>query len=414
MSQESTLICLDNSEWMRNGDMSPTRLQCQQEAIRVLIQFKLRSNPENAVGLLSMAKAIHVLASMTTEDRKVLSRLHQVQIGGSAQVIRAIKTAHLVLKNRPNRNHKTRIVVFIGSPLDELEAEYGEGEFSKLAKRLKKENVKCDFVLFGEATAENNQVILDFVDTLNGRDGSGSNVVVVPGDAKLFEALLSSPICRNEDGTGGGDFDFGMDGDDDPELALALRVSLEEQRQRQQQEAQQAQPEAQPAAMDVEQAGGAAPLAVPLHVDPDSLNPVAMTEEEQIEWALRMSMMQDEADAAADQQSGGGGSGGTLLKPVAIYSGSGGPSSAIVTQRELDEDALSSAGATASGTPAPTPMETDATEKEEQHSSALGQLMDNPDLLRQLVDQIPGGTSSGEKEGEEKDEAAKKRKKDSK
>lgn len=42
--------------------------------------------------------------------------------------MRAIKTAHLVLKNRSNRNHKTRIVVFIGSPLDNLESDYGENE----------------------------------------------------------------------------------------------------------------------------------------------------------------------------------------------------------------------------------------------------------------------------------------------
>ena len=68
---------------MRNGDMQPNRLQCQQEAIRVLIQYKLRSNPENAVGMLAMAKAIQVLSSMTSEDRKVLSRLHQVQVNVS-------------------------------------------------------------------------------------------------------------------------------------------------------------------------------------------------------------------------------------------------------------------------------------------------------------------------------------------
>lgn len=49
---------MDNSEWMRNGDMSPNRLQCEQEAVRILVQFKLRSNPENAVGLLSMAKLV--------------------------------------------------------------------------------------------------------------------------------------------------------------------------------------------------------------------------------------------------------------------------------------------------------------------------------------------------------------------
>lgn len=47
---------MDNSEYMRNGDLVPTRFQCQQEAIRLLIQSKLRSNPENVVGLLSMAE----------------------------------------------------------------------------------------------------------------------------------------------------------------------------------------------------------------------------------------------------------------------------------------------------------------------------------------------------------------------
>lgn len=34
-------------------------------------------------------------------------------------------------------------------------------------------------------------------------------------------------------------------------------------------------------------------------------------------------------------------------------------------------------------------METNNGEKNDQYSEALGQLMDNPDLLQQLVDQIP-------------------------
>uniref|UniRef100_A0A915DSQ7 26S proteasome non-ATPase regulatory subunit 4 n=1 Tax=Ditylenchus dipsaci TaxID=166011 RepID=A0A915DSQ7_9BILA len=391
MVQESTMICLDNSEYMRNGDMSPNRLQCQQEAIRVLIQFKLRSNPENAIGLLSMAKTIDVLSSMTQEDRKVLSRLHQVKIDGVAEITRGIKTAHLVLKNRPNRNHKTRIVVFVGSPLDDLVHEYDSGEFLKLAKKLKKENVKVDFVLFGEATRENNQCILNFVETLNGTEGSGSNVVVVPGDTKLFEALLSSPICRNEDGTGGGEFDMGMDADDDPELALALRVSLEEQRQRQHQDGGADAAAIQPVAnagqeMEVDQPNVQAPntssgaatggslLSTPLKID--SMDPGAMTEEEQIQWALRMSMS-DPPELNIKEAATGS---------TASNSGTG-------------------------GTPAPTPMEADGEEHDnhKQHSTALvRQLMENPELLKQLVDQIPGTTSNkkdkqadNKKEGEE-------------
>jgi 26S proteasome regulatory subunit N10 len=56
MERESTVICVDNGAHMRNGDMVPTRLQCQQEAVNMVMQCKLRGNPESAVGLLSMAE----------------------------------------------------------------------------------------------------------------------------------------------------------------------------------------------------------------------------------------------------------------------------------------------------------------------------------------------------------------------
>lgn len=59
------------------------------------------------------------------------------------------------------------------------------------------------------------------------REGSGSNLVVVPPSSSLTEALVSSPICRGEDGAaapvvaaGGVGFEFGIDPEDDPDLAL--------------------------------------------------------------------------------------------------------------------------------------------------------------------------------------------------
>jgi len=61
-------------------------------------------------------------------------------------------------------------------------------------------------------------------------------------------------------------------------------------------------------------------------------------------------------------------------------------------------------------------METEnISEQEEQHSNALGQLMENPELLRQLVDQIPGGGQgeiAGVKGTPEKDDKKKQRKPD--
>ncbi len=51
----------------------------------------------------------------------------------------------LALKHRQGKNHRPRIVVFVGSPL-----EVDANEFTKLAKRLKKEKVSIDIVVFGE------------------------------------------------------------------------------------------------------------------------------------------------------------------------------------------------------------------------------------------------------------------------
>ena len=51
---------VDNSEWMRNGDFIPTRLQSQQDAVNVVTQMKTRLNAENAVGLLSLAECVKV------------------------------------------------------------------------------------------------------------------------------------------------------------------------------------------------------------------------------------------------------------------------------------------------------------------------------------------------------------------
>jgi 26S proteasome regulatory subunit N10 len=50
------LFSVDNSDYMRNGDFLPTRLQAQQDAVNLVCHSKTRSNPENNVGLIVMSK----------------------------------------------------------------------------------------------------------------------------------------------------------------------------------------------------------------------------------------------------------------------------------------------------------------------------------------------------------------------
>lgn len=37
---QATMVCMDNSEWMRNGDYSPTRFQAQADAVNLICGAK--------------------------------------------------------------------------------------------------------------------------------------------------------------------------------------------------------------------------------------------------------------------------------------------------------------------------------------------------------------------------------------
>uniref|UniRef100_K7GJ14 26S proteasome non-ATPase regulatory subunit 4 n=1 Tax=Pelodiscus sinensis TaxID=13735 RepID=K7GJ14_PELSI len=292
-----TRISVDNSEYMRNGDFLPTRLQAQQDAVNIVCHSKTRSNPENNVGLITLANNCEVLTTLTPDTGRILSKLHSVQPKGKITFCTGIRVAHLALKHRQGKNHKMRIIAFVGSPVED-----NEKDLVKLAKRLKKEKVNVDIINFGEEEA-NTDKLTAFINTLNGKDGTGSHLVTVPPGPSLADALISSPILAGEGGAmlglGASDFEFGVDPSADPELALALRVSMEEQRQRQEEEARRA------AAASAAEAGIAATGGDALDSDDALLKMTitqqefgraglpdlsSMTEEEQIAYAMQMSL----------------------------------------------------------------------------------------------------------------------------
>jgi len=231
-----------------------------------------------------------VLATLTSDVGRILSKLHQVQPLGDLDLLTGIRIAHLALKHRQGKNHKMRIIVFVGSPID-----FDEKELVKLAKRLKKEKVNVDIVNFGEEQA-NTEKLTTFINTLNGREGTGSHLVTVPPGPHLSDALISSPVIQGEDGAGGAGltgagFEFGIDPNEDPELALALRVSMEEQRQRQEESARRAATEGgAPADASAGGSGIAAPAASTGNAD-----------EALLERALAMSLQPETEAAASDQ-----------------------------------------------------------------------------------------------------------------
>lgn len=55
MPLEATMICMDNSEWNRNGDFAPSRWDSQVDAATIIAEAKTQQNRESTVGVLSMA-----------------------------------------------------------------------------------------------------------------------------------------------------------------------------------------------------------------------------------------------------------------------------------------------------------------------------------------------------------------------
>ncbi|KAJ3180208.1 hypothetical protein HDU87_002085 [Geranomyces variabilis] len=232
MVLEATIVVLDNSEWMRNGDYTPTRMEAQADATTFLFNAKTQTNPENTVGLMTMAgKSPEVLVTLTPDIGKILTALHHISISGSSNLSTGVQIAQLALKHRQNKNQKQRIIVFVGSPLQE-----DEKALVRLGKKLKKNNVAVDVINFGEEV-ENTTKLEAFIAAVNSSENSHL-VSIPPGPHILSDVLLSSPIVAGEDGAppgfaSGGGFEFGVDPNLDPELALALRISMEEEAARQ-------------------------------------------------------------------------------------------------------------------------------------------------------------------------------------
>jgi len=58
---EHRMLCMDNSEYMRNSDYAPSRLQAQKDAVNLLCSRHIGAdgaggtNAESTIGLLTMA-----------------------------------------------------------------------------------------------------------------------------------------------------------------------------------------------------------------------------------------------------------------------------------------------------------------------------------------------------------------------
>ena len=173
MPLEATMMVIDNSEYMRNGDFPPTRFDAMADALHIVSTTKTDSNPENSVGLMTAAgKGPEVLVTHTRELGHIIQGAHDAKskMGGVIDIPTAINVAQLALKHRQNKNLRQRIILFIGSP--PADSGLDEKILSRLAKKLKKNNIALDVVAFGDGVEDVTTLMKTLVDGVNSSDNS--------------------------------------------------------------------------------------------------------------------------------------------------------------------------------------------------------------------------------------------------
>ncbi|KAK5842227.1 hypothetical protein PVK06_004560 [Gossypium arboreum] len=223
---QATKICIDNSEWMRNNDYSPSRFQAQTDAISL------------TCGAKTQCKDGCFLTSGKEEHLYLLLKNWRtcLEMGGEMNLATGIQIAQLALKHRQKKNQQQRIIVFAGSPI-----KYEKKALEMIGKKLKKNSVALDIVNFGEDDNGKPKKLKALLASVN---NDSSHIVHVPlGQNALSDVLMSTPVFSGDRGgsgfaaaaaaVGASDFEIGIDPNIDPELALALRFCMEEERARQ-------------------------------------------------------------------------------------------------------------------------------------------------------------------------------------
>ncbi|AFZ81200.1 hypothetical protein BEWA_006090 [Theileria equi strain WA] len=237
MVVEAALICIDNSEYSRNGDFAPTRLAAQIDAVGLIASAKLSEQFENSVGIVCLAhKGSQLLTAPSNDLGMFLSDLHTIMPSTKADFIKGIQTAQLALKHRLNKSQQQRIICFVASPILEPVK-----HFITLGKLLKKNNVILDIINLSNHS-ETEEKLKALHSAVNNNNTS-NYLCCKPGSGYLLsDTILSSSILSGRDTDSSGQFsqnlaDFGVDPEVDPQLYMALRLSLEQEEERLRKEA---------------------------------------------------------------------------------------------------------------------------------------------------------------------------------
>ncbi|WP_257254790.1 MULTISPECIES: VWA domain-containing protein [unclassified Endozoicomonas] len=229
----TTFLCIDSSDYMRNGDYSPNRIMAVQEACSLLCEALIQRNPENVIGLLTFGgNACSVRETLTEDIDRISASLASIAVGGESHFANGVRIAMLALSHAKNNRSQKQVVIFVGSPVTD-----SPDKLRQLATALRKHNVGVSIISLG--CPSNTSILKEFTEQVR----KNAYFYVVPEHGSVIDLLFSTALMGDGPGSGsfgvhtgvsatGGAFNFGTEADD-PQLAMAILASLEEEQRRQ-------------------------------------------------------------------------------------------------------------------------------------------------------------------------------------
>jgi 26S proteasome regulatory subunit N10 len=185
---EAVVVCLDNSNYMRNEDYIPSRWGAQTQAVSWILNSM---GVSHAFALLTMAgRRVDLLSPVITDTTALHQALDRANLGGECNLQASLQLAQMILRNRPSRCTSARVIVFSGSPVQDTVR-----SLTNIAKSYKKTNIALDVISFGDAHVDVLQELVNIVD-----NNDNSHFIESPPDDPTLSVSMINILLPDDNG----------------------------------------------------------------------------------------------------------------------------------------------------------------------------------------------------------------------